>query len=151
MVNIYNLFVEKFKKVEKPSSFKNEDDLYSFAHAVFMDMVKEIEEEVEIDKDDYESHEEWYDEYHDEIIQMIFQHFSKPKELKHIIVNVFGKNGYSFMVTTSEKFIIESNILDACQDKALFDDVYDIHSASIDECVDEDDIKFFSNCTYNID
>ena len=151
MVSIYNLFVKKFKKVEKPSSFKNEDELYTFAHYVFMGMVKEIEQEVQIDKDDYWDSEEWYDEYHDEIIQMIFQHFSKPKELKYIMVNVIGKDGYSFMVSTTEEIIIEDNILDSCQEKDLFLDVDDIHRATIEENISEEDIKMFKHCIFNID
>lgn len=157
MVSIYNLFVEKLKQVKKPTSFKNEDELYTFAHYIFMGMVKEIEQEVQIDKDDYEDHEEWYDEYHDEIVQLVFQECmnqsnpSKPSDLKYIMVNVIGNDGYSFMVTTKEEIIIESNILDACATKALFYDVYDIHRATIETEVTDKDIKFFSKCTYNID
>lgn len=70
----FNIFLQKFDKVEKPKSFKDEDDLYSFLCASFTDITKEIEEEYahEINKDDYEDHEEWYDEYHDEVIQAFY-------------------------------------------------------------------------------
>jgi hypothetical protein len=67
------------------------------------------------------------------------------------MVNVFGKDGYSFMVTTSEPIIIEENILNICAEKNLFEDKDDIYSSSIETMVNENDIQFFKNNTYNID
>lgn len=149
-MNVFDLFKKKVEELKFEKSFKNEDDLYSFAHGKFMEMVSEIEKEITIDKDDYWDSEEWYDEYHDEVIQMIFSHYCNNK-LSYIIVNVFGKDGYSFMVTTSEPIIIEDNILNACQEKNLFEDEDDIFCSTIETMVDEKDIEFFKNCTYNID
>lgn len=149
-MNVFDLFKKKVEELKFEKSFKNEDDLYSFAHGKFMEMVNEIEKEITIDKDDYWDGEEWYDEYHDEVIQMIFSHYCNNK-LCYVMVNVFGKNGYSFMVTTSEPIIIEENILNACAEKNLFEDEDDIYSSSIETMVDEKDIEFFKECTYNID
>lgn len=149
-MNVFDLFKNKVENLKFVNSFKNEDDLYSFAHGKFMDMVIEIEKEITIDKDDYLESEEWYDEYHDEIIQLIFSHYCNTK-LSYVIINVFGKNGYSFMVTTSEPIIIEENILNACAEKNLFEDEDDIYSSSIETMVNKNDIEFFKECTYNID
>lgn len=149
-MKVFDLFKKKVEELKFEKSFKNEDDLYSFAHSKFMEMVNEIEKEITIDKDDYWDGEEWYDEYHDEVIQMIFSHYCNNK-LCYVMVNVFGKNGYSFMVTTSEPIIIEENILNACAEKNLFEDEDDIYSSSIETMVDEKDIEFFKECTYNID
>jgi hypothetical protein len=144
------LFKEKVENLSKEKSFKNEDELYSFANGKFIEMVNEIEKEITIDKDDYLDGEEWYDEYQDEVIQMIFSKYNTNK-LNHIMVNVFGKDGYSFMVTTSEPIIIEENILNICAEKNLFEDKDDIYSSSIETMVNENDIQFFKNNTYNID
>ena len=70
---MFNLFIEKFNKIEKPKSFKNEDDLYTFAHESFSKIANEIEKEVDVHKEEYASHEEWYDEYHDEVTQVFMQ------------------------------------------------------------------------------
>ena len=144
------LFKEKIKNLSKEKIFKNEDELYSFANGKFIEMVNEIEKEITIDKDDYCDCEEWYDEYRDEVIQMIFSKYNTNK-LNYIMVNVFGKNGYSFMITTSESIIIEENILNACAEKNLFEDKDDIYSSSIETMVNENDIQFFKDNTYNIE
>lgn len=70
---IFELFIKKFEKIEKPNAFSNEDDLYTFAHESFSSIADEIESEIDIDKDDYWDGEEWYDEYHDEVVQMFMQ------------------------------------------------------------------------------
>lgn len=66
-------FIEKFEKIEKPQSFKDEDDLYTFANEAFSKIADEIENEIEINKEDYLDCEEWYDEYHDEAVQTFMQ------------------------------------------------------------------------------
>lgn len=72
--------------------------------------------------------------------------------LTYVMVNVFGsKHGYSFMVTTNDEHILEDNVLNSCQEKGLFSDADDIHLASIETIVNENDVQFFSNATYNID
>jgi hypothetical protein len=74
---IFELFIKKFEKVEKPKKFANEDDLYTFAHEAFSSIASEIEQEIEFDKDDYCDGEEWYDEYHDEVVQLFMQQLVK--------------------------------------------------------------------------
>ena len=71
--------------------------------------------------------------------------------LTYVMINVFGKDGYSFMVTTSNENVFEDDVLNACQEKNLFSDVEDIYLATIETMVDEKDVEFFNNCTYNID
>ena len=71
--------------------------------------------------------------------------------LTYVMVNVLGANGYSFMVTTKFEDIDEMDILDACSDLDLFQDVDDIKCATIETMVSEHDVKFFEGITYNID
>ena len=75
----------------------------------------------------------------------------KKDGLTYIMVNVLGHNGYSFMVTTKYNDMNESDILDSCADKDLFQDASDIENAEIETMVDEHDVKFFEGITYNID
>ena len=64
-----NLFIEVFKHIKKPTLFLTNNDLYSFAHAQFLDIAEKIESIVSPNADDYCDGEEWYDEYEDEVIQ----------------------------------------------------------------------------------
>lgn len=66
---VFKLFIERFNQVGKPTSLVTNDDLYSFAHAQFLDIAKKIEGIVSPNADDYCDGEEWYDEYEDEVIQ----------------------------------------------------------------------------------
>lgn len=76
----------------------------------------------------------------------------KPGDgLNYIMVNVSGKYGYSFMVTTKYDNMSEQEILNACLINDLFQEETDAEIASIDTDVYEDDIRHFKNCTYNID
>ena len=73
--------------------------------------------------------------------------------LNYVMVNVPGKYGYSFMVTTKDDNLSEQGILTACLNKDLFEAEEDIERASIDRDVSEEDIRFFKSggCTHNID
>ena len=74
---VFNLFIEKFRQVEKPTLFVTNDDLYSFAHASFLNIAKDIESIVAPNEDDYWDGEEWYDEYEDEVIQEFMRLWSE--------------------------------------------------------------------------
>lgn len=83
---------------------------------------------------------------------------SKQEAIKRIAANnkyiyykidVPGHYGYSFMVKTiGEKG--EGEIINLCLKKNLFNDRTDARYASVDDMVDERDIKFFKNSTYEI-
>jgi len=76
----------------------------------------------------------------------------KPSDcLNYIMVNVPGKYGYSFMVTTKYANMSEQEILNACLANDLFEQETDVEIASIDTDVYEDDIRHFKDCTHNID
>lgn len=76
----------------------------------------------------------------------------KPSDgLNYFMVNVPGKYGYSFMVTTKYANMSEQEILNACLANDLFEQETDVEIASIDTEVYEDDIRHFKDCTYNID
>lgn len=66
---VIKLFIERFNQVAKPTLFPTHEDLYSFAHAQFLDIAKNIESIVSPNADDYCDGEKWYDEYEDEVIQ----------------------------------------------------------------------------------
>ena len=64
----------------------------------------------------------------------------KPGDgLNHIMVNVPGKYGYSFMVTTKDDNMSEQEILNACLAKDLFQEETDIEIAFIDRDMSEDE------------
>ena len=65
----FNLFIERFRQVEKPTFFATNDDLYTFALESFFNIAKDIESIVAPNADDYSDDEEWYDEYTDDVIQ----------------------------------------------------------------------------------
>ena len=83
---------------------------------------------------------------------------SKQEAIKKIVANnkyiyykidVPGHYGYSFMAKTlGEKG--EGEIINLCLKKNLFNDRIDARYASVDDMVDERDIKFFKNSTYEI-
>ena len=62
--------------------------------------------------------------------------------MKHLLVNVPGKNGYSFMVHGDYDENHESEIIDACLKNDLFQDAEDANYCTIVEA-DENDIKAF--------
>lgn len=64
---------------------------------------------------------------------------------KFYLVNVPGKHGYSFMVKTSLED--ESDILEKCSEKELFNDDEDVNYASVSEA-DEYDQEFFKEFIY---
>ena len=71
--------------------------------------------------------------------------------LHYFMVNVPGKYGYSFMVTTENDNMSELEILNACLAKDLFEEATDFEIAEINRDVFEDDIEHFKDFTYNID
>jgi hypothetical protein len=70
--------------------------------------------------------------------------------MKKYLVNVSGKNGYSFCVETSSE-MAEDNIIGACLDNDLFSDSEDADYASVEPAT-EDDVLHFSieGCLFKI-
>lgn len=69
----------------------------------------------------------------------------KKQENNFYLVNVPGKYGYSFMVNTALEG--ESDILEKCSEKELFNDEDDVTYASVSEA-DEHDQEFFKEFIY---
>lgn len=69
----------------------------------------------------------------------------------YLLVNVFGKNGYSFVVYGEYDASHESEVIDACLKNDLFQDEEDAECCSVVEA-DDYDVQFFneSNCIYEI-
>ena len=65
-------------------------------------------------------------------------------------IDVVGHYGYSFMVVSNEE-VDELDVLDKAYQNGCFNDATDLKHAFVDDLVSENDIEFFSNCTYNID
>ena len=72
------------------------------------------------------------------------------KDLYYIMINVGGRFGYSFIVTTRYNETDDS-ILRMCLEKDLFQYNEDIDYANVDYCVTERDIEMFKDCIYNLD
>lgn len=92
-MSVFEKFVSKFHKLNKPTSFNNEDDLYTFAHESFSSIADEIEKEIEINDDDYCDDEEWYDEYHDEVVQIYMKELTDRNKALKGIKDFIGKGG----------------------------------------------------------
>jgi hypothetical protein len=64
-------------------------------------------------------------------------------------IDVMGKHGYSFMVTSND-VLDEGEVLDKALAKGLFQDELDADYAIVDDLVSEHEIEVFKNCTYEI-
>lgn len=64
-------------------------------------------------------------------------------------INVLGKHGYSFMVT-SNNVLDEGDVLDKALAKGLFQDELDADYAVVDDLVTDSEIEVFKSCTYEI-
>lgn len=64
-------------------------------------------------------------------------------------INVLGKHGYSFMVT-SNNVLDEGDVLDKALAKGLFQDELDADYAVVDDLVSDYEIEVFKSCTYEI-
>ena len=71
--------------------------------------------------------------------------------MNYFMVNVSGRNGYSFMVTTTDNNIDDSEVISRCQDKELFYNTEDAYYAEVDDLVTDYDKKAFEHATYDID
>jgi hypothetical protein len=68
MTDLFNVFESKFNNDTHNVVLSNEDDLYSYAHAKFMQYADEISKEYGVTSEDLDDGVEWYDEYHDEVV-----------------------------------------------------------------------------------
>lgn len=59
-------------------------------------------------------------------------------------VDVSGKNGYSFMISTTQE-LMEDEVIRVSQDYELFLDEEDINYAVVDDLVTDYDIKAFGD------
>lgn len=59
-------------------------------------------------------------------------------------VDVSGKNGYSFMISTRQE-LMEDEVISVSQDYELFIDEEDVNYAVVDDLVTDYDIKAFGN------
>ena len=64
-------------------------------------------------------------------------------------IDVPGHYGYSFMVVSNDE-LDELDVLNRAFLCDLFSDDTDVKYAIVDDLVSENDIQFFSNCTYDI-
>lgn len=60
-------------------------------------------------------------------------------------IDVLGKHGYSFMVTSND-VLDEGEVIDIALRNGLFDDDDDADYAIVDDLVSDYDIKSFTNC-----
>ena len=65
-------------------------------------------------------------------------------------IDVPGKHGYSFMVTSND-VLDEGEVLDKALAKGLFQDEIDADYAVVDDLVTDSEIEVFKSCTYEID
>ena len=63
----------------------------------------------------------------------------------YLLVNVFGEHGYSFMVYGAYTENDESEVIDICLEKDLFEDSEDAEYASV-VAADDNDVKAFNGC-----
>ncbi len=61
----------------------------------------------------------------------------------YLLVNVFGKHGYSFMVYGAYTENDESEVIDICLEKELFQDSEDAEYANV-VAADDNDVKAFN-------
>lgn len=64
-------------------------------------------------------------------------------------IDVPGKHGYSFMVTSND-VLDEGEVLDKALAKGLFQDELDADYAVVDDLVSDYEIEVFKSCTYEI-
>ena len=64
-------------------------------------------------------------------------------------IDVMGKHGYSFMVTSND-VLDEGEVLDKALAKGLFQDEIDADYAVVDDLVTDSEIEVFKSCTYEI-
>ena len=64
-------------------------------------------------------------------------------------IDVLGKHGYSFMVTSND-VLDEGEVLDKALAKGLFEDELDADYAVVDDLVTDYEIEIFKDCTYDI-
>lgn len=64
-------------------------------------------------------------------------------------IDVSGKHGYSFMVTSND-VLDEGEVLDKALAKGLFQDEIDADYAVVDDLVTDYEIEMFKSCTYDI-
>ena len=64
-------------------------------------------------------------------------------------IDVPGKHGYSFMVTSND-VLDEGEVLDKALAKGLFQDEIDVDYAVVDDLVTDSEIEVFKSCTYEI-
>lgn len=64
-------------------------------------------------------------------------------------IDVPGKHGYSFMVTSND-VLDEGEVLDKALAKGLFQDEIDVDYAVVDDLVSDREIEVFKSCTYEI-
>ena len=64
-------------------------------------------------------------------------------------IDVMGKHGYSFMVTSND-VLDEGEVLDLALAKGLFQDEIDADYAVVDDFVTHHEIEVFKDCTYEI-
>ena len=69
----------------------------------------------------------------------------------YLLVNVFGDNGYSFVVYGEYDVTHESEVIDACLKNDLFQDEEDAECCSVVEA-DDNDVRYFNEtgCVYEI-
>lgn len=64
-------------------------------------------------------------------------------------IDVPGKHGYSFMVTSND-VLDEGEVLDKALAKGLFQDEIDVDYAVVDDLVSDYEIEVCKSCTYEI-
>jgi hypothetical protein len=67
-MDLFVIFINKFKSEIHNTSISSEDDLYTYAHEKFLKYINEIEKEYNVSSDELCDDEEWYDEYHDDVV-----------------------------------------------------------------------------------
>ena len=63
----------------------------------------------------------------------------------YYMVNVSGKHGYSFMVSSEFDDLTDKQVLSAAEEYGLFDDAEDVLGATVFQTDDEYDISHFED------
>jgi hypothetical protein len=61
-------------------------------------------------------------------------------------IDVMGRDGYSFMISTLNPLEYEDEAIDIAWDLGCFNDKDDVNYAIVDDLVGEHDIKHFIDC-----
>ena len=64
-------------------------------------------------------------------------------------VDVKGRNGYSFMVRSTDE-LSDDDVLSRAKAAECFDDEDDVERASVDRDIDDSDINAFDDCTTTV-